>query len=157
MEVFIEISKGSHLKYEYDHEKHCLVLDRVLHNTQVFPYNYGFIPNTLSPDGDPVDVILICDHTIIPGCIVKCKIIGGINTEDEKGQDDKIFAVLDDKLESASLEINDITDIKNSELKKIKYFLTHYKDNELGKYITIKEIYNRETAINIINKYSINK
>ncbi len=155
MEVFIEVSKGSKLKYEYDKEKKCLMLDRVLHNTQLFPYNYGFIPNTLSPDGDPVDVIILSDHSFVPGCTVKCKIIGGINTYDEKGQDDKILAILDDKLDIDSKEINDISDIKKSTISQVIYFLTHYKDNENGKFINVKEVYDRDSALEIIHKYSV--
>ena len=59
MKIIIEVSKNSNIKYEYDKDRKCLILDRVLHNTNVFPYNYGFIPNTLSPDGDPVDIIVL--------------------------------------------------------------------------------------------------
>lgn len=84
MKVFIEISKGSNLKYEHDKETGKLVLDRILHNTNTFPYNYGYIPNTLSPDGDPLDIIILCDYSIHPGCYADCKIIGGIETDDEK-------------------------------------------------------------------------
>ena len=84
MKVYIEISKGSKIKYEFNEENNMLELDRILHNSNVFPYNYGFIPNTLSSDGDPVDVIIICDYKLLPGCITNVKIIGGIETSDEK-------------------------------------------------------------------------
>ena len=88
--VFIS-GKGSNLKYEHDKETGVLILDRILHNTNTFPYNYGYIPNTLSPDGDPVDIIVICDYKLLPGCVTNVKIIGGIETLDEKGKDDKII------------------------------------------------------------------
>ena len=67
MEVFIEISKNSKLKYEHDEDNNRLVLDRVLQNTNTFPYNYGYLPNTLSPDGDPLDIIILCEYELVPG------------------------------------------------------------------------------------------
>ena len=102
MKVLIEVSKNSNLKYEFDKESKTLVLDRVLHNTNRFPYNYGFIPNTLSPDGDPIDIIILCEYELIPGCICDVKVIGGIDTSDESGQDDKIICVLSDKIDKQS-------------------------------------------------------
>jgi len=66
VKAFIEISKGSNLKYEFDKENQCLALDRILHNSNVFPYNYGYVPNTLSDDGDPLDIIILCDYAIHP-------------------------------------------------------------------------------------------
>ena len=112
--AFIEISKGSNMKYEYDKTHNCLVLDRILHNSNVFPYNYGYVPNTLSDDGDPLDIIILCDYTIIPGARVSCKIIGGIHTEDESGGDHKIIAVLTDKADPKSKFYNDIEDKKKT-------------------------------------------
>ena len=130
MKVIIEVSKNSNIKYEYDKENKCLILDRILHNTNFFPYNYGFIPNTLSPDGDPVDIIVLCEYSLTPGIMCDVKIIGGINTEDEAGQDDKIIAVLSNKTDSTSKDIENISDIGENILKNIRYFLEHYKDNE---------------------------
>ena len=155
MKVIVEVSKNSNIKYEYDKDKKCLVLDRVLHNTNFFPYNYGFIPNTLSPDGDPVDIIILCEYSLVPGIMCEVKIIGGINTEDEAGQDDKIIAVLSDKTDSTSSDIHDISDIRQSVLKNMRYFLEHYKDNENDKYIIVKEFYDRNKALNIIEQYSL--
>jgi len=155
MKVIIEVSKNSNIKYEYDKENKCLILDRILHNTNFFPYNYGFIPNTLSPDGDPVDIIVLCEYSLTPGIICDVKIIGGINTEDEAGQDDKIIAVLSNKTDSTSKDIENISDIGENILKNIRYFLKHYKDNENNKFINVKEFYNKSRAINIINQYSL--
>ena len=84
MRVFVEVAKNSNLKYEYDKKSNILILDRILHNTNIFPYNYGFIPNTLSPDGYPVDIIILCDFSLIMHSMCDVKIIGGINTCDEK-------------------------------------------------------------------------
>merc|ERR1712078_794970 len=122
MKVIIEVAKNSNLRYEFDKEKNCLVLDRILHNTNVFPYNYGYIPDTLSPDGDPIDIILLCEFSLQPGIMCDVKILGGINTCDESGQDDKIICVLADKLNKKSQYINDINDIRQSTLDNIKYF-----------------------------------
>ena len=155
MKVIIEVSKNSNIKYEYDKENKCLILDRILHNTNFFPYNYGFIPNTLSPDGDPVDIIVLCEYSLTPGIMCDVKIIGGINTEDEAGQDDKIIAVLSNKTDSTSKDIENISDIGENILKNIRYFLEHYKDNEDNKFINVKEFYNKSRAINIINQYSL--
>lgn len=155
MKVIIEVSKNSNIKYEYDKENKCLILDRILHNTNFFPYNYGFIPNTLSPDGDPVDIIVLCEYSLTPGIMCDVKIIGGINTEDEAGQDDKIIAVLSNKTDSTSKDIENISDIGENILKNIRYFLEHYKDNENNKFINVKEFYNKSRAINIINQYSL--
>lgn len=155
MKVIIEVSKNSNIKYEYDKENKCLILDRILHNTNFFPYNYGFIPNTLSPDGDPVDIIVLCEYSLTPGIMCDVKIIGGINTEDEAGQDDKIIAVLSNKTDSTSKDIENISDIGENTLKNIRYFLEHYKDNENNKFINVKEFYNKSRAIDIINQYSL--
>jgi inorganic pyrophosphatase len=157
MNVFIEISKGSNLKYEHDKESNSLILDRILHNTNAFPYNYGYIPNTLSPDGDPLDIIILCDYSIHPGCYAKCKILGGIETTDESGIDDKIIAVLDDKLDHKSKYYNDINDINKGDLDNILYFLQHYKDNESDKYVNIGKIYNKSEADKVIKKYTLDE
>ena len=153
--AFIEISKGSNLKYEFDKENQCLILDRILHNSNVFPYNYGYVPNTLSDDGDPLDIIILCDYAIHPGTLVKCKIIGGINTEDENGGDHKIIAVLVEKSDPKSKYFNNIDDVNEHDLNCIKYFLRHYKDGETDKFIKIGNVYNREEALQILEKSDI--
>lgn len=155
MKVFVEVSKNSNLKYEFDKESKTLVLDRVLHNTNRFPYNYGFIPNTLSPDGDPIDIIILCDYELISGCVCDVKVIGGIDTSDESGQDDKIICVLSDNIDKQSKYISDINDIRQSTIDNIIYFLSHYKEGEQNKYVNIGELYNRKKALEIIEKYSL--
>jgi len=155
MNIFIEVSLGSKLKYEYCKKTDKLILDRVLHNTNVFPYNYGFIPNTLSPDGDPLDAIVLCNYSLLPGSVVKCKVLGGIETSDEKGLDHKIIFVPIDQIDPYSININNITDIDIKTIDQIRYFLSHYKDNEKGKYIIIKEFYNKTKAEKVIKKYTL--
>lgn len=156
MEVVIEVSKNSNLKYEYDLENKKLFLDRVLHNSNFFPYNYGFIPNTLAPDGDPIDIILLSKHSLAPGCHVNVRVIGKIYTSDEKGRDDKIICVLDSKIDKEYEKIVEISELPESELNHIIYFLTHYKDGEKNKFIEIGDVTSREDSIRFINEYSLN-
>ena len=152
MQVRIEISKNSNLKYEFDEEKKVLVLDRVLPNSNTFPYNYGYIPNTLAPDGDAVDIILISSHQLVPGCLVNVKVIGGIETIDEHGQDDKILCVLDPKVDKEYQHVKCHSDIPKQTIDQILYFLSHYKDNDGKKFIKIGNIYNTEKALEFIEK-----
>jgi inorganic pyrophosphatase len=153
--AFIEISKGSNLKYEFDKENQCLVLDRVLHNSNIYPYNYGYVPNTLSGDGDPLDIIIVCDYAIHPGAKVMCKIIGGVYTEDENGIDDKIIAVLVEKADPKSKYLDNISDINEHDLNCIKYFLRHYKDGEKDKFVKVGDFYNKEHALEVLRNSAI--
>lgn len=139
VEVQIEISKGTSVKYEYDHEKNVLVCDRILHGPFTYLFNYGYIVNTLSPDGDPLDAVVICDHSLYPTCHINCRIIGALITEDEKGGDDKVILVPDTKIDPDSSDINDISDVGDAMVSKIKYFFEHYKDLEPGKFVRVKE------------------
>jgi|UniRef100_A0A6C0ISY0 inorganic pyrophosphatase len=148
----IEISKNSNIKYEFDEKNNSLVLDRILPNSNTFPYNYGYIPDTLAPDGDPVDIILLSSHQLIPGCIIKIRVIGGIETTDEQGQDDKIICVLDEKLDKENNHIKNIDDVTEVMLNNIIYFLNHYKDNDGDKFIHVGQVYNKEKAIQFIDK-----
>jgi len=152
MKAIIEVSKHSNLKYEYDVDTQILHLDRVLHNTNRFPYNYGFIPNTLAPDGDPVDIILLSSHVIHPGVMIDIRILGGIETHDEKGQDDKIICVLDTHIDNEYTHIGNLSQLPEYELQQINYFLTHYKDGESNKFIQLKEPYNKKEAFAFIEQ-----
>ena len=152
MFVRIEISKNTNLKYEFDETKKTLVLDRVLPNSNSFPYNYGYIPNTLAPDGDAVDIILLSSHQLHPGCMVNVKIVGGIETTDEHGQDDKILCVLDSKIDKENEHIEDLNDIPASQRNQVVYFLQHYKDNDGKKFIKIEKKYDRKKALEFIEK-----
>lgn len=149
--AIVEISKGSNIKYEYDKDARLLRLDRILHNSNVFPYNYGYIPGTISGDGDPLDIIVLCDYPIHPGALISCKIIGGILTTDENGVDHKIIATLEDKCDPSASTVNDITDISRHTLNGIIYFLEHYKDGEKNKFIVVGDSYDREEALRIIH------
>tara|TARA_B100001093_G_C26593492_1_gene912625 strand:- start:133 stop:600 length:468 start_codon:yes stop_codon:yes gene_type:complete len=155
MEVIIEVSKDSNLKYEFDESRNKLILDRVLHNSNIFPYNYGFIPNTMAPDNDPIDIILLSRHSLIPGCLVKVRVIGIIRTDDEKGRDDKIICVMENSVDKEFNDILDIDQLPNETLNKILYFLSHYKDGEENKFINVGEVSNRDIALRFIEDHKI--
>uniref|UniRef100_A0A6C0HGT9 inorganic diphosphatase n=1 Tax=viral metagenome TaxID=1070528 RepID=A0A6C0HGT9_9ZZZZ len=148
--VFIEIAKGSHIKYEYDKEKRALVCDRILHTPFKYEFNYGFIPNTLSLDGDPIDAVIIMDDELVPGCYIDCKIIGYLETEDDAGVDPKLIMCPSTKVDPTYVHINDISDLPKMTLEKIRYFFMHYKDLE-KKRVVVGEFKGREEAIEIYN------
>ncbi len=148
--VYIEISKNSNIKYEYDKELKSLICDRVLHTPFRYEFNYGFIPDTLSQDGDALDAVVLMDESLIPGCYIKSKIIGCLETSDEKGIDPKLILVPIDKIDPNSININDISDISDHNLKKIKYFYQHYKDLE-NKIVEVGNFLNKEDSIKIYN------
>ena len=160
VEVFIEISKGSNIKYEYNKEKNVLVCDRILYTPFRYIFNYGFIPNTLSPDSDPIAAVVIMDDSLVPGCTIKCKIIGCLETTDAEGIDPKLLLCPIDKIDPKSQMINGITDISPFVLDQIKYFFTHYKDLE-DKHVDIGNFLDKEEAIKIykesINLYELTK
>jgi inorganic pyrophosphatase len=146
VKVFIEIAKGSHIKYEYDKEKRALICDRILHTPFQYEFNYGFIPDTMSPDGDPIDVVVVMDTALVPGCYIECKILGFLETEDDAGVDPKMIMCPSKKVDPTYADIHDINDLPKMTLEKIKYFFTHYKDLE-NKHVIVGEFKSREEAI----------
>ena len=148
IDVFIEISKGSNIKYEYDKKINALKCDRILHTPFRYIFNYGFIPNTLSLDKDPIDVVVIMDEPLVPGCYIKCKIIGCLETSDNEGDDPKLIMCPIDKIDPKSININKIEDFGLQYLDQIKYFFTHYKDLE-NKIVNIGNFVSKEKAIDI--------
>ena len=152
VDVQIEIPKNTNVKYEYDHVNHKLQCDRILHVPFMYPFNYGYILNTLSGDGDPLDAVVLCEPSLYPTCFIKCKIIGALLTEDENGCDDKILLVPETFVDPESKHINDISDVDSHLLSKIKYFFEHYKDLEKGKFVVIKNFVNAIDAVKIYEK-----
>ena len=140
-EIIIEISKGSSVKYEYEDGK--LKVDRFLNVPFVYPFNYGYIPFTMGRDNDPLDAVVLCD-SLIPGSIIKCKLIGALETTDENGEDNKFIFVPINKVSNKSKNINDLDDLSIEELNKIKYFFTHYKDLDEGKWVKVGDWINTE-------------
>jgi inorganic pyrophosphatase len=148
IEVFIEIAKNSHIKYEYDTEKKALTCDRILHTPFKYQFNYGFIPNTLSEDGDPLDVVVVMDDELVPGCYIKCKILGYLETEDDEGNDPKLIMCPCKKVDPTYSHINHIYDLPYMTLEKIKYFFTHYKDLE-NKTVIIGDFKGKNEALDL--------
>ena len=125
-----------------------LKCDRVLHTPFKYLFNYGFIPDTMSPDGDPLDVIVLMDDELVPGCYINCKFLGCLETSDDQGIDPKIIMCPTSKVDPTYSSINDITDIPELTLQKIKYFFSHYKDLEKKK-VVIGKILNKLEAIKV--------
>ncbi|BFH73590.1 inorganic diphosphatase [Sulfurisphaera javensis] len=135
--VFIEIPLGSNIKYEYDEEAEVVKVDRVLYTSMVYPFNYGFIPGTLEEDGDPLDVLVISDYSLLPGTAIEVRPIGILYMRDEEGEDAKIIAVPKDKVDPTYSNIKDIIDLPQSVKNKINHFFEHYKELEPGKWVKI--------------------
>jgi len=152
LDVIVEISKGGHIKYEYDKQRNMLVCDRILHTPMKYPFNYGFIPNTLSEDGDPLDVVILMDDDLLAGCSIKCRILGYLDTKDDAGNDPKIVVCPIDKIDPTYKNIESIFDSKFEYiLKRIKYFFQHYKDLE-NKVVNIGDFYDKTEALQIYNQ-----
>lgn len=146
--VVIEIPKGSKVKYEIDPETGLLRVDRKLATSMVYPGNYGFIPRTMSEDGDPVDVLLLDNEALIPSSLIEARPIGVLLTEDQDGKDSKIIAVPvpDEEFQ----DIQTIADISVPKRKEIEHFFEHHKELEKGKFIRISGWGDKEAAMKII-------
>ena len=137
--VIIEIPAFSYpIKYEMDKETGALTVDRFMGTAMQYPINYGYIPNTLSGDGDPVDVMVMTPDPVLNGCVVRCRPIGMLKMVDEAGDDCKILAVPMPQLTSAFERIKSYQDISANRLNKISHFFEHYKDLEEGKWVEVK-------------------
>lgn len=126
---------GVPVKYELDKETGLMFVDRFLHTPMYYPGNYGFIPDTLSEDGDPVDVIVIGQTPVMPGAVMRSRPVGVLVMEDEKGMDEKIVAVPAAKLYPYHDNVTDYTDIRPIMRDQIEHFFTHYKDLEKNKWV----------------------
>ena len=148
--AFIEVAEKSRMKYEWDHTRNSLVLDRVLHSAVFYPHNYGFIPETLCDDGDPLDVLVMCQEPLIPGCIVDVRPICYMIMEDEKGRDEKLLAVVNkDPLYS---HINDMNDIPKHALKEISHFFETYKLLEKEKWSKVGSWHDKKDSFELIEQ-----
>jgi inorganic pyrophosphatase len=136
--VIIEVPIGGEpIKYEMDKDSGALVVDRFLYTSMRYPGNYGFIPHTLSDDGDPCDVIVCNTRAIIPGAVMRCRIVGVLLMEDEGGGDEKLLAVPATKLTQRYAKVENHTDLPDITLKQIEHFFAHYKDLEPNKWVKI--------------------
>ena len=149
VDMIVEIPYNSFVKYEYDKTNNKIRCDRILNTAMNYPGNYGYIPNTLSGDGDPLDILLITEYQLYPGIIVEVKIIGVLLTEDEKGTDEKIIAVPSYNVDPSFRDINNYTDLPKWTITKIQHFFEHYKDNEENKWIKVNGFRNSREAFKI--------
>ena len=137
--VIIEVPMNADpVKYEFDKDSGAIFVDRFIGTPMFYPCNYGFVPHTLSDDGDPVDVLVVSDFAIMPGAVISAKPVGVLIMEDEKGMDEKIIAVPALKLNSSYEKINEIAELPENLVNKIKHFFEHYKDLEKGKWVKVK-------------------
>jgi inorganic pyrophosphatase len=136
--VVIEVSIGGEpIKYEMDKAAGTLVVDRFLHTPMRYPGNYGFVPHTLSQDGDPIDVLIANTRPIVPGAVINVRPIGVFKMEDDGGIDEKIVAVPVPKLTKRYAHVTNYTDLPEITLAQIEHFFAHYKDLEPGKWVKV--------------------
>ncbi len=151
--VIIEIPALSEpVKYEVDKDSGALFVDRFIGTAMHYPCNYGYIPNTLSDDGDPADVLVITPIPLRAGSVVRCRFIGVLDMTDESGRDEKLLAVPIAKMTAEYNHIKEATDLPPSILDKIKHFFEHYKDLEAGKWVKVEGWGNAAKAEQTIEK-----
>ena len=145
--VIIEIPMNADpIKYEVDKESGAIFVDRFMGTAMHYPCNYGYVPNTLSADGDPVDVLVITPFPLIPGVVVRCRPIGVLKMTDEAGEDAKLLAVPVDKVLSIYSHWQKPEDLNELRLRQIQHFFEHYKDLEKGKWVKIDGWYGPDEA-----------
>ncbi|MXV45304.1 inorganic diphosphatase [Saccharibacter sp. 17.LH.SD] len=135
--VVIEIPKGSSVKYEIDKESGALFVDRFLFTPMAYPTAYGFIPNTLAADGDPVDALVLTPDAVVPGSVIRARPIGMLKMEDESGQDEKIICVPHDKIHPQFSDITSVDQLPEITRKAIAHFFERYKDLEANKWVKV--------------------
>jgi len=145
--VYVEIAKGSKVKYELDKQTGLLRVDRILYSAVIYPANYGFVPRTYCDDGDPLDVLVLGQEEVVPQVLLRARAIGVMRMRDEKGQDDKIIAVhIDDP---AFKEITDIAELQTHRMREVQRFFLDYKVLE-GKQVVVEEPLGAKEALPIL-------
>ncbi len=150
--VFIEIPQGVSVKYELDKDSGFIFVDRFLYTDMDYPFNYGFIPNTMSGDGDPADVLVLSSKPVDSSTVIPARPIGMLEMEDEAGIDNKIVAVAIPKADPKFASYNDVSDIPNEIKGKIKNFFENYKKTEPGKWVKVKDWKGKQEALEEIKK-----
>jgi inorganic pyrophosphatase len=145
--VVIEIpSRSDPVKYEVDKKTGVVMVDRFVATSMHYPCDYGFIPHTLSEDGDPVDVLVVSPYSLMPGVVVRCRPVGMLRMTDESGPDAKLLAVPVEKLSTLYKNIQQPEDLGEELLAAIQHFFQHYKDLEKGKWVKIDGWENQDAA-----------
>ena len=136
--VIVEVPVGGHpIKYELNKDAGTLVVDRFLYTSMAYPGNYGFVPHTLSEDGDPIDVLVCNTRPLVPGCVINVRPIGVLVMEDDSGRDEKVIAVPSPHLTRRYENVKNYSDVPLITLQQIEHFFEHYKDLEPGKWVRI--------------------
>ena len=136
--VIIEVPVGGNpIKYEMDKDAGTLIVDRFLYTPMSYPGNYGFVPHTLSDDGDPIDVLVCNTRPLVPGCVINVRPIGVLVMEDNSGEDEKVIAVPSHRLTKRYDSVKSHNDLPQITLQQIEHFFEHYKDLEPGKWVKI--------------------
>ena len=147
----IEIPLGGvPVKYEIEKSSGALFVDRFLHTAMFYPSNYGFIPHTLSADGDPCDIMVVSQVPVVPGAVIRCRPVGALMMEDEAGGDEKILAVPVDALHPFYNGVQSYRDLPQIMCEQIAHFFQHYKDLEKGKWVTIVKWLDTEGAEQLV-------
>ncbi len=151
--VIVEVPVGGEpIKYEMDKASGTLFVDRFLYTPMRYPGNYGFVPHTLSADGDPIDVLVCNTRAIIPGAIINCRPVGVLVMEDDGGGDEKIIAVPSPKLTQRYAKVHNVSDLPDISTQQIQHFFQHYKDLEPGKWVKIHHWGNADEARMLIEE-----
>ena len=151
--VIIEVPVGGQpIKYEMDKKAGALIVDRFLYTPMTYPGNYGFVPHTLSEDGDPIDVLVCNTRAIVPGAVMNCRPVGVLVMEDDAGGDEKVIAVPSLKLTRRYERVRNFTDLPDITLQQIQHFFEHYKDLEPGKWVKINHWGDADEARRLISE-----
>lgn len=150
--AIIEIPIGSNAKYEYRPELDIIEVDRFNYTAFTFPFNYGFIPGTMSEDKDPIDIVVISSQPILQGCLVQVRLLGTLLTEDEEGVDPKIIALPKGKVDPFYKEIETLDQLPNIVKDRIKHFYENYKSIEPGKWVKVNGWQGKDEAEKIVKE-----
>jgi inorganic pyrophosphatase len=149
--VVIEVPLGGEpIKYEIDKASGAMFVDRFLYTSMRYPCNYGFIPHTLSLDGDPIDVMCVGNRALVPGCVLRVRPIGVLLMTDDKGEDEKILAVPHPRLTRYYEKVEAYTDLPGILVERIVHFFEHYKDLEPNKWVKVQGLEGPATARELI-------
>lgn len=149
--VVIEVPVGGQpIKYELDKASGTMFVDRFLYTSMVYPGNYGFVPHTLSEDGDPIDVLVCNTRAIVPGAVMNCRPVGVLIMEDDAGKDEKVIAVPSTRLTRRYDNIENYSDLPKITIHQIEHFFEHYKDLEPDKWVKLAEVYEAKVARRMI-------
>lgn len=149
--MVIEIPQGSAVKYEIDPKTGALEVDRFIGSASVYPFNYGFIPETLSDDGDALDALVISSLPVEPKAVIVCRAVGKLAMQDEEGNDTKILCVPISEVDPLYAHINDVKDIDLPTLERIKLFFKQYKEMEKKRWSEVEDFSGKDAAIEAIN------